>query len=69
VEADIEIGFCLVDSVEAWPANAHRLVSDAEEVYADAIGRLNRLHPSEREKLQPLITELRRAIDLARRHS
>ena len=31
VEADIEIGFCLVDLVESCPADATRLVANAEE--------------------------------------
>lgn len=65
VEADIEAGFCLVDSVEMYPAQVTRLVADAEEVFADAVARLNSLQPSEREKFRPLMSELRRAIDLA----
>jgi hypothetical protein len=65
VEADIEIGFCLVDSVESCPADAARLVANAEEVYQDVLARLKRLEPSDRESFEPLVTELRRAIDLA----
>ena len=65
VEADIEIGFCLVDLVESRPADAARLVANAEEVYDDVLARLTRLEPAERSNFQPLVTELRRAIDLA----
>jgi hypothetical protein len=50
--------------VESRPAQAARLVADVEEVYADEMARLNRLQPLEREKFQPLVGELRRAIDL-----
>jgi hypothetical protein len=65
VEADIEIGFCLVDLAESCPADATRLVANAEEVYEDLLARLTRLEPLERSNFQPLVTELRRAIDLA----
>ena len=65
VEADIEIGFCLVDLVESCPAEAARLVANAEEVYEDVVTRLTRLEPSEQSNFEPLVTELRRAIDLA----
>ena len=65
MEADIEIGFCLVDLVESSPAEAARLVANAEEVYEDALARLTRLEPAERSSFEPLVTELRRAIDLA----
>src|SRR4249920_777729 len=43
VEADIEIGFCLVDLVESCPSDASRLVANAEEVYEDVVTRLTRL--------------------------
>jgi len=65
VEADIEIGFCLVDLVESCPSDASRLVANAEEVYEDVVTRLTRLEPSEQSNFEPLVTELRRAIDLA----
>jgi len=65
VEADIEIGFRLVDSVQSRPADVVRLLSDAEGVYRDALTRIERLEPPERASFQPLIAELRRAIDLA----
>ena len=65
MEADLEIGFCLVDLVESYPAEAARLVANAEEVYADVLARIHRLHAPERSNFEPLVTELRRAIDLA----
>jgi hypothetical protein len=65
VEADIEMGFCLVDLAESCPADAARLVANAEEVYEDALARLTRLNDSERCSFEPLVGELRRAIDLA----
>jgi hypothetical protein len=65
VEADIEIGFSLVDLAESCPADALRLVANAEEVYEDARTRLTRLNDSERSNFEPLVGELRRAIDLA----
>jgi hypothetical protein len=65
VEADIEIGFRLVDMLESWPAESSRLVAAIEDVYADVLARVNRLQPSERKNFEPLVTELRRAINLA----
>ncbi len=65
VEADIEIGFCLVDMMESFPTETARLLADAEEVYVGILGRLNSLPPAQRENFEPLIGELRRAIDLA----
>jgi hypothetical protein len=65
VEAAVEIGFCLVDLVESCPADAARLVANAEQVYEDVLTRLTRLDPFERSSFAPLVTELRRAIDLA----
>jgi hypothetical protein len=65
VEADIEIGFRLIELVESWPAAAGRLVADAEGVYADVLARLARLEPPVRANFEPLVAELRRAIDVA----
>ena len=65
VEADIEIGFELIDSIETFPGEAARLVADAEDVYRDAQARIGRLEPAEQAGFQPLMTELRRAIDRA----
>ena len=65
VEADIEIGFRLVDMLEALPGESTRLAAAVEDVYAGVLTRVQRLQPPERENFEPLITELRRAIDLA----
>jgi len=65
VEADIEIGFQLVDMLEAFPGSTSRLAAAIEDVYAAVLARVARLPPSERENFQPLIAELHRAIDLA----
>ena len=47
------------------PSEVAPLVADAEEIYADVVSRLNRLEPSERDSFEPLVAELRDAIDLA----
>jgi hypothetical protein len=69
IEADLEIGFSLVDLAGSSPADAVRLLSDAEQVYDDILARLKRLEPSEESAFHPLVAELRRAIDLARQGS
>jgi hypothetical protein len=69
VEADFEIGFSLVDLADARPSEASRVLADAEEVYADIQARLTGLPSSEGDSFKPLATELRRAIDLALRHT
>jgi hypothetical protein len=66
VEADIEIGFRLIEMVEIWPDEAVRLVVEAEGVYERALARIARLQPGVRSNFGPLVGELRRAIDLAR---
>src|SRR5689334_8171177 len=73
VEADIEIGFNLVDLVETesgWgdPRRATRALQDAEEVFDDIERRLNRMGASESQVFAGLTGELRREIELARRH-
>ena len=65
VEADIEIGFQLVDMLEAWPEETSRLAAAVEDVYAGVLVRVERLQASERRNFEPLIREFRRAIDLA----
>jgi len=65
VEADIEIGFRLVDMLEALPGETSGLTAAVEDVYAGVLARVKRLQSPERENFEPLITELRRAIDLA----
>jgi hypothetical protein len=64
VEADFEIGFSLLDLAQEIPAQAPRLIADAESVYQDILARLKSL-PSESENFVPLVTELRREIDQA----
>ena len=63
VEADLEIGFSLVDLVESCPSQTARLLSDAEEIYQDLLARLSRLENSEQSTFEPLVAELRRSID------
>ena len=65
VEADIEIGFRLVDMLEALPGETSRLAAAVEDVYTGVLRRVKRLQPPEQESFEPLIIELRRAIDLA----
>ena len=65
VEADIEIGFRLVDMLEALPGETSRLAAAVEDVYAGILSRVQRLQPLEQETFSPLIAELRRSIDLA----
>jgi hypothetical protein len=65
VEADFEIGFSLLDLAREIPAQAPRLIADAESVYQDILARLKSLPDSESESFVPLVTELRREIDLA----
>jgi hypothetical protein len=69
VEADLEIGFSLIDTVDTFPGERARLVADAEQVYTGILARLNCFEPVQRENFGPLVHELRRAIDLATRPS
>src|SRR5262245_16936189 len=73
VEADFEIGFNLVDIVEAeagWgdPLRAARVLQDAEDVFVDIEQRLIRLGTDGSQAFAGLTDELRREIDLARLH-
>lgn len=66
VEANFEIGFSLIDLADIHPSEAPRLLGDAEAVYDDILARVRRLEESlETSSFQPLVRELRRAIDLA----
>ncbi len=65
VEADLEIGFNLAGLAESDLTDSLRILSDAEDVYQDILVRVAKLGPSDRENLTPLVSELRRAIDLA----
>lgn len=74
VEADVEIGFSLVDLAEdefsvGNPAAASRALQDAEDILSDIQQRLLRLRTSESQPFGPLVGELRRAIDLAKLHT
>lgn len=70
VEADFETGFELTDLADTRPSDAIRILADAEAVYVDILARLGRLEAPEGGSFEPLVGELRRAIDLARlRHS
>ena len=68
VEANVEIGFHLVDLAENegkmgnLPV-AFRILVDADAVYHDIELRLERSGPRERESFGPLVAELRREID------
>lgn len=70
VEADVEIGFSLVDmagkerSLGNLPLAA-RLLHVAEEVFHDITQRLEQADVRERESFGPLMEELRREIDSA----
>jgi hypothetical protein len=68
VEADLEIGFSLVDLMDSRPSDALRILADAEAVYRDVLVRVGRLQfagAPERNSFRPLVEELRRAIDSA----
>jgi hypothetical protein len=74
VEADFEIGFNLVDiaegeSIQAHHAQAGRALADAEDVFAAIQQRLKVLDATDSCHFEPLVGELRRAIDLAKLHN
>ena len=65
VEADIEIGFRLVEMLESWSGEKSGLEGAMEAAYAGALARVHRLPLPEQENFAPLIGELRRAMNLA----
>ena len=70
IEADVEIGFGLVDEAKAFRASGQpefssRALQNAGYVIADIECRLERLGASESIPFQPLITELRKEIAAA----
>jgi hypothetical protein len=72
VEADIEVGFHLVDMARLETLGGHagsaaRMTREAEAVMRDARERLDRLGPSDQFAFEPLVGELKRAIELANR--
>jgi hypothetical protein len=67
IEADVEIGFALVDDVGRYRASGQpefssRALHDAEEILADIERRLERLGESESVPFHPLVAELRNQI-------
>jgi hypothetical protein len=74
VEADVEMGFNLVDMAEAECGRgnallATRVIEDAEDIFADIQQRLQRLDTGNQNCFGPLVDELRRQIDVARSHN
>ena len=74
IEADFEIAFNLVDMAEERlsegdSANAARALHDTDEVLADIGRRLDAMGPDKGQVFDPLLSELHRAIGLAKSHS
>lgn len=71
VEADVEIGFNLVDLARQEFQCGHSLVAtrvlhDADEVLEDIERRLSGLDHLDRERFRPLIEELQREVNIAK---
>ena len=71
VEADVEIGFNLVDLAGQEFQSGHsltatRVLHDADAVLHDIDQRLSLLSSADRECFRPLIEELRRELDAAK---
>jgi hypothetical protein len=69
-EADFEIGFSLVDMVQAEAVlgnydQAARILTNADDIYLEIQQILSQLRTPDRGPFGPLVGELRRAIDLA----
>ncbi len=67
IEADVEIGFALVDQVKVYQASGQpqfssRALHDAKDVVVDIERRLGQLGDSESWPFNPLVTELRDEI-------
>lgn len=73
VEADVEIGFALVDQAKDYRASAQpefmRALQAAGAVVADIERRLQRLGDSESGPFHPLVTELRKEITALERET
>ena len=74
VEADVEIGFNLVDLAGQEFDSGHsstgsRVLHDADAVLDDIERRLSRLDHADRESFGPLIEELRRQVTVAKSRS
>lgn len=74
IEADVEIGFGLVDEAKTYRDSAQlefssRALHDAEDILSDIERRLQRLGDSASEPFHLLVTELRNEIAaVERRH-
>lgn len=71
VEADVEIGFNLVDLASQESKRGDfsfvaRVLGDADGVLADIDRRLAELSSTDRASFGPLVAELRREIELAK---
>lgn len=72
IEADVEIGFSLIDEANAYRASGHsdfslRVLRNAEDIVADIELRLRRLGEAESGPFHPLLTELRNELAAAGR--
>ena len=73
IEADVEQGFGLVDLAEAAClsgdiAGSARILDEAGQIVADIEDRISRLNLTDSCPFLPLLTELRREIEVARSH-
>ena len=71
LEADVEMGFALVDValkefLRGNESHSLRALQEAEGVIQDIEQRLARLRSDESDPFRPLVEELRREIDAAR---
>lgn len=71
LEADVEMGFALVDValkefLRGNESHSLRALQEAEGVIQDIEQRLSRLRSEESDPFRPLVQELRREIDAAR---
>jgi hypothetical protein len=67
IEADVDIGFALLDEARAYRASGQpevssRALQEAADVLADIERRLKSLSESESEPFLPLVAELRNEI-------
>ncbi len=74
IEADVEIGFALVDEVKAYRAAGRteftsRALQGAEDILTDIERRLQRLGNFVSEPFHPLVTELRNEIAAVERET
>jgi hypothetical protein len=74
IEADVDIGFALVDQAKAshasgQPEYSWRALQEATDIVADIERRLEQLGDSESRPFQPLVAELRKEIAAVRRET